>query len=536
MVLEVKNQVYNTFDFLNSPEPDLYEKIINKDDYIDNLKNVIENKCFSKILPASGLLKQEINKIRAIHIITVNLERIGDFCVNITEQMKYLSNYKVLYGFNYEEMLTEIVQALASINSAMRKDDLSLALDICRSENKLDKMYEVHFKRILREMSEYQANHADYITILFIVRYLERIGDSLLNVGEAIIFNIIGEKIKINQFQALQQNLDQTGFEGPISEVDFQGIWGTRSGCRIGRVEDKQHNLESAQGSIFKEGSAAKISGEKINLEKWQEMFPGLVPKVFSHQKDEKEDKASMLLEFLPGCTLDEEILTAELSTLRDIYFKLEETLSWIWNSTLQKEKTPTDYLKQLNARRESVIQVHPEFKGDEQLVHNLRINSLNTLLEKAAEFEKDHPSTLTIFIHGDFNINNIVYYHNNNDIYFIDLHRSRQFDYLQDVSVFLVSNFRTPVFDPHLRKRLNWITEQFYGFARKFAERHGDDYFEPRLAIALARSFYTSTRFELNYEFAKEMFLRAHYLLVKLYEYKGRWEDFQLPREVLLY
>ena len=85
MVLEVKNQVYNTFDFMNSPEPDLYEKIITKDDYIDNLKNIIESKCFSKILPSSGLIKQEINKIRAIHIITVNLERIGDFCVNVTE-------------------------------------------------------------------------------------------------------------------------------------------------------------------------------------------------------------------------------------------------------------------------------------------------------------------------------------------------------------------------------------------------------------------------------------------------------------------
>ncbi|MFO7816570.1 MAG: PhoU domain-containing protein [Thermodesulfobacteriota bacterium] len=536
MVLEVKNQVYNTFDFMNSPEPDLYEKIITKDDYIDNLKNIIESKCFSKILPSSGLIKKEINKIRAIHIITVNLERIGDFCVNVAEQMKYLSNYKVLYGFDYDEMLTEIVRGLSNINPAMRKNDLTLTLDICRTENNLDKMYKIHFDRILQELSEKRVHPGDHITILFIIRYLERIGDSLLNIGEAILFDIIGEKIKINQFQALQQNLDQTGFNGPISEVDFQGIWGSRSGCRIGRVEDKQKNPDSARGSIFKEGAAGKISKEKENLEIWQEKFPGLVPRVFSYQQNKSEDKASMLLEFLPGCTLDEEILTSELSTLKTVYSRLEQITARIWNETLIKEKTPTDYVRQLRERMDAVLQVHPTFALQTQQIQNTEINSITSLLQSAEKFEANHPSPLSIFIHGDLNVNNIVYDHRNDKIHFIDLYRSRQYDYVQDVSVFLISNFRIPVFDRHLRKRLNWVTRQFYLFARTFADKNGDINFDARLALALARSFYTSTRFELNQTFAKEMFLRAHYLLVKLSEFNNNLSEFQLPENILYY
>ncbi|MFP4167765.1 MAG: PhoU domain-containing protein [Desulfonatronovibrionaceae bacterium] len=536
MILEVKNQVYNTFDFLNSPEPELYEKIISKDDYIDNLKNVIESKCFSRILPSSGLVKKEINKIRAIHTITVNLERIGDFCVNVAEQMKYLSDYKVLYGFDYDEMLTEILRGLSNINAAMRKNDLALTLDICRTENNLDKMYKVHFDHVLGQLSEKRVHPGDYITILFIVRYLERIGDSLLNIGEAILFDIIGEKIKINQFQALQQNLDQTGFEGPISEVDFQGIWGSRSGCRIGRINDKQTNPDSARGSIFKEGAINKISKERENLNIWQEKFPGVVPKVFSYQQSDSEDKASMLIEFLPGCTLDEEILTAELNVLKSVYADFEAQLAHIWENTIRKEKTPTDYVNQFRSRRNAVLQVHPEFRGGEQRMQEVRVKSISGLLDEAAGYEAETPSPLSILIHGDFNVNNIVYEQRKKTIHFIDMYRSRQYDYIQDVSVFLISNFRMPIFDSNLRTRLNWVIEKFYSFAKSFADKHEDTTFDARLSLALARSFYTSTRFELNKTFANEMFLRARFLLEKLCLSGKKQSQFRIPKEILFY
>ena len=56
-------------------------------------------------------------------------------------------------------------------------------------------------------------------------------------------------------------------------------------------------------------------------------------------------------------------------------------------------------------------------------------------------------------------------------------------------------------------------------------------------MALALARSFYTSSRFELNYAFSREMFLRAHYLLEQVAAHQGRpWEDFRLPGQILFH
>jgi hypothetical protein len=56
-------------------------------------------------------------------------------------------------------------------------------------------------------------------------------------------------------------------------------------------------------------------------------------------------------------------------------------------------------------------------------------------------------------------------------------------------------------------------------------------------MAFGLARSFYTSTRFEMNYNFAKEMYLRAVFLLEKIFNHRDRpWQRFQLPTSVLYY
>lgn len=183
------------------------------------------------------------------------------------------------------------------------------------------------------------------------------------------------------------------------------------------------------------------------------------------------------------------------------------------------------------------VRQVHPEFSRPEQHVGSARVISFLELLDICEAIESGCPAPFTIFTHGDFNANNVVYDHLEERIHYIDVYRSRPADYVQDVSVFLVSNFRTPVFDPDLRERLNLITTKFLWFAKRFAEKHGDTTFPFRLTMALARSFYTSTRFELDAIFANEMYLRAIYLLEKIAAHKGKpAEDFVLPEHILYY
>ncbi|MBF0552466.1 MAG: phosphotransferase [Deltaproteobacteria bacterium] len=535
IVMETQTQVGAILDLLRMPSTSGYEKIVPRDDYIDNLKNIIESNCVAKLTAEKNLSKEDINEIRAIQIIGNNLERIADYCVNISRQMGYMDNPEFIHEFDYETVFPKISESISRSYTVLKDRNLAGALTICRVEYELDEWYKVSFDAIMERLKVGQ-NIQNLITVLFIFRYLERIGDALLNIGEALILAIIGEKIKIHQFQALQETLSRSGFEGTLDELDVHSILGSRSGCIINRLEQRRSNWSQAQESIFKECNLSKIRREKNNLELWAEKYPGLAPKILGYY--EEGDKGALLVQFLAGRTLDEVILNAAEEHLHNAFFILKQVLEEVWLATRQDGPIDTDYLKQIRARLPQIHHVHENFSRPMNQ-GTIKVASSEELLSACAEIESRLLSPFAVLIHGDFNVNNVVYNHELQQIHFVDLYRSRYADYVQDVSVFLISNFRIPIFDEVLRSRLNWIIEKFYEFSSQLALSWQDRTFNARLALALARSFYTSTRYELNKEFAKEMYLRAHFLMEKVAGHHGTgrpWEEFSLPISVLYY
>jgi len=534
LVLEVTSQVAVTRAFVAAPTQEGRDKIVSRDDYIDNLKNIVEDTCYAKIHTGRGLSKRDIDRIRGLQVISANLERIADYCVNIAGQMRYLKDLSVLERHKTGPLFDIIEEGLGRILDVRSRAEVGGALGICRAEFDLDRLYKDNFDSIMAE-ARLGREVENLVTAIFIFRYLERIGDSLLNIGEALLFSVIGEKIKIEQFQALQQNLCTAGFEGDLDEIDFHSIWGTRSGCRIGRVSPKDAHPDPAQSGIFKEGNVRKIRRERDNIELWGKVSPGTGPRIFSYYED--GDSASMLVEFLPGCTWTEVVLTASWDILEDAIFVFEQTVGDIWRATLERGESAVDYMRQLDNRLSSVRHVHPDCFRDGRTLGSVRIPSTEVLLALCRGAERELPAPMTVLLHGDFNANNIVFDQAAPRVHYVDLHRTRRGDFVQDVSVFLVSFFRMPIFEPGLRGRINHMISSFYDYAVLFADDAGDETWQARLALGLARSFVTSTRFELNYDFAREMTLRAHYLMEGLVAHRGNpWSAYRLPRPVLFY
>jgi phosphate uptake regulator len=536
IVLETQKQVATTLELLRSPQDIDTENFFNRDDYIDNLKTVIENETYSRVNVEEDVTREDINTIRAIHTVSVNLERIADNCVNIVRQYDYLTTPSLIESYEYVQMFETLSNGLALIVPVFENRDLSGALDICKAENDLDILYDKAYDRIIGELKSGKDTE-DLVTLLFIFRYLERMGDSLLNIGEALIFAIVGERIKISKFLSLQHTLTQSGFENGMSDLDLKGILGTRSGCRTSRVGKRGATEPPAQESLFKEGNREKMHAERRNLELWNGVIPGLVPRVFGF--NETKFGASMLVEFLRGATIQETLLGADEAAVDEAVDALIGTVEVVWVKTHSESRTAIGYIEELRERLDAVLAIHPGFRRDALRIGSASVLSTNDILEACASIEKFIPAPCTVFVHGDFNANNILCEPGKRKIHFVDLYRSHDADYILDVSVFLVSVFRLPVFDRELRARLNRVVERFHAFAVSIANRWEDDTFDARLALALARSFYTSTRFELNAEFAKEMYLRAQYLLEKMIEFEaggGRWHDFKLPVNVLFY
>ncbi|NQU65201.1 MAG: phosphotransferase [SAR324 cluster bacterium] len=347
-----------------------------------------------------------------------------------------------------------------------------------------------------------------------------------------MIFAVIGHRIKIRQVGALQKNLETSDFDGSLENINFEAVWGFKSGCSVSRLTQSNDPVSKSVG-IFKEGTVKKIKKEQAALQQWKKRFPGLVPDILGY--DEKGNSASLLLEFLPGCTAEKAIQAESAQFVAEMNRALEKTIRQTWCQTLSREPLKTDYMSQLKTRFEAVIKSHPAFNQPKHLIGPAEILSTLSLIDHCEQIECGFPAPYTVLIHGDFNTNNLLYHTETGEIHYVDLYRSRQADYVQDASVFLISCFRTPNFHHKQRSRINSVIKHFYRLFSDIAQENRDDTFEIRMALALARSFFTSTRFEKRSEFAEEMRQRAVFLMEKIVSLgASRPEQFKLPEQIL--
>src|SRR4029077_7128383 len=147
------------------------------------------------------------------------------------------------------------------------------AIAICRAEGVLDELY-VRVRQTLVDDLKRGADGQSTVTAVFIAHYFERMGDSLLNIGESILSACLGETIKIGHFQALQDSLVAAEM-APLGGVALQAIQGTRSGHRVARVSPRREGVEAGRMVIFKEGRARKLREEVESIRKWDELVDG---------------------------------------------------------------------------------------------------------------------------------------------------------------------------------------------------------------------------------------------------------------------
>lgn len=531
LILEVRKQVQKTQAFLDTADESLIGSILSRDDYIDNLRSIIQRKCFAQVATLKQVDGPSVDLLKAYDVVSQNLERIADFCEDITDQAQHIEKKTVLSDHDFAPFFEEVLAGLDRIDRALFERNVQVALQVCRCEYNLDRHYAKRLDQTIGELEDGGDPHA-LVTMAFIYHYFERMGDALLNIGEAVISACLGERIKISRFWALEETLDDMQPRASSAPLSLQPMADTRSGSRISRVQDG--TSDRSRAVIFKEGRLNKLLDEKRNIERWHEVMPGLAPRI--HSFHEYGDSGSTLFEYLPGQTFEEILLQSELRELDTAMQAIFATIRAAWERTKAPTPSGARFISQLGKRLNDVYAIHPDFKRPDHTIGSVAVQSFPGIVEQVRNLDDELLCPFSVFIHGDMNVDNIIYDAERQEVHFIDLHRSSMMDYVQDVSVFLVSNYRLQALQNPVRSRLNLIMERFFEFVREFARDSEDTTFQARLCLGLARSFVTSTRFVLDRDMAKSMFFRARYLLDQLVATdRQELADFRVPLEVLL-
>ncbi|XOV88429.1 MAG: PhoU domain-containing protein [Pseudomonadota bacterium] len=521
LVLEVKKQARASLSYLERPTRNKLKRIREREDYVDNLKNTLVNKSYFQIHRLADDDRQ-VNYFKALITVAGNLERISDLFENICDQVRHFNDPEFPLGFELKRYYREFYRALDMTYPALTELNLTLAQSICDSEQLIDDLYDESFMVVRRNLRQ-RRDVDDSLTLLFILRYLERVGDAFLNIGEAVLNIHLGEQLGIRQFRNLMKGLARQGIDIREEVVEFNSVMNTRSGSRVGTVI--VHNNQAQRSFFYKEGARDKIDEEAKALAQFQRVGMVKVPAVLWHQS--KKKYATLLLEYIEGHDLLE-LLINQRARVGQALDLLASSMVSLWDSTRRKKTVRSDHIAQLVSRTDDIVSVHGQ-------LFNLEAN-MGKMLKDAKKLERTLKAPFSTLIHGDFNVDNIIFGAGAEDIWFVDVHRSRYGDYAQDVSVFLVSNFRVPIFSADIRQRLNEANMRMFECAVGYADSQGDTTFHARLALGLFRSLVTSTRFMFDEGFSTNMFMRGTSVLHELLEHKDDVAGFRLSQDYFLY
>ena len=173
------------------------KKVIKQDDKIDELREYIRDRSI-ELLVLKQPMARDLRYIYALGFIALELERIGDYAVNIAEEtIKICQDEYIKDLIDIPKMYEECKKMILEVKESLENENEDLAREIALQDDKIDSLYNRVQEDCLRVMNANPQTINQGVNLLFIGRYLERIGDHITNICEMIIFAINGEMIEI---------------------------------------------------------------------------------------------------------------------------------------------------------------------------------------------------------------------------------------------------------------------------------------------------------------------------------------------------
>ncbi len=199
MTLAVSEQIKDTMDALIKQDVNLAKDIIKKDDIIDDFENDIGDKCVTLIATRQPLAT-DLRTIFTISKIVTDLERIADHAVDISKITLQLCDEEYIKELRDISKMGVLVSKMieGSIEAYLNKSE-EKALEICRMDDQVDKLYNNVFSELLMIMTKKPEVIEQTTRLLFVCKFLERIGDHTTNICEWTIYLLSGKKIDLNE-------------------------------------------------------------------------------------------------------------------------------------------------------------------------------------------------------------------------------------------------------------------------------------------------------------------------------------------------
>lgn len=193
----VESSINNALVALIECRPELVEAVLENEKLIDFKEVSIEENCL-KILALYQPVAVDLRFIVASLKVNNDLERMGDFAVNVAKRAQELSKHvPIQCPVAFTDVLPQVIRTMVRDSlTALVKLDVELAREVILMDDVVDKINRMMYEDIKALMVKDSSTVERAISLLSCSRYLERIADLTTNIAEDVIFMVEGEVVR----------------------------------------------------------------------------------------------------------------------------------------------------------------------------------------------------------------------------------------------------------------------------------------------------------------------------------------------------
>ena len=197
----VEKQIYESMVCLKNYDLEKAEQVIKDDDKVDDMQKTIEEECI-KFIATEQPLATDLRRVFTASKIVTDLERMADHAVDICKITKRLGGNVKSFKESSDELweMDKKVRTMIklAIDSYVNEDD-AMAYKICKKDDEIDAFYKTLFANLIEAIKLDENLIHKGTQLLFVIKYLERIGDHVTNICEWTIFSKGGVYVDLNE-------------------------------------------------------------------------------------------------------------------------------------------------------------------------------------------------------------------------------------------------------------------------------------------------------------------------------------------------
>ncbi|QNI04564.1 phosphate signaling complex protein PhoU [Halomonas sp. SH5A2] len=202
----VEKQVQDAVFALLESDSRLAEKVRDNDRQVNDLQLQIDDEC-TRILARRQPAASDLRLVLAVIRATSDLERIGDEASKIARNALSLSeNSSTVRGLVEVRHISEHVRKMLRDSlTAFARFDTELAMQVVREDEFVDSEYGSAMRSLMTFMMEDSRSITSVLSIMWVLRALERVGDHANNLAEHVVYLVKGLDIRHTDPETLDQ-------------------------------------------------------------------------------------------------------------------------------------------------------------------------------------------------------------------------------------------------------------------------------------------------------------------------------------------